>query len=350
MNHGAEFQFNIHAVNTNAVKFDIRLNGGHYTNIITKMPTDNAGNIMTMNGSMSLGHAMYDWYIPEYRGVDPETGYGTYTMFYDKTELENDGFTPDVDENGNAVFSAQDEARYSITSVHNHILQRYVTPEKFATMTPEEQENVINSNMTQEQIDRMLKNPEEYLGTTITSNYTSASSFYVGKKPDPILQGGIGFDLSVYGVELSASFTYSLGGWGYDSAYATLMHDDRAGSRNWHSDIENRWRSADQPGDGIVPKLTNGSSEGYYASATSTRFLTSTNYLSLANVRLGYSFPKKMIEKIKLNNLTLWVSGDNLFALTARKGYYPMASFTGGSSTYQYTPLSTVMGGIRISF
>ena len=39
-----------------------------------------------------------------------------------------------------------------------------------------------------------------------------------------------------------------------------------------------------------------------------------------------------------------------LFCLSARKGYIPMASLTGSSDTYQYTPLSTVLGGIKISF
>ena len=60
--------------------------------------------------------------------------------------------------------------------------------------------------------------------------------------------------------------------------------------------------------------------------------------------------PTKMVEKIKLNNLNLWVSADNLFCLSARKGYIPMASLTGSSDTYQYTPLSTILGGIKLSF
>ena len=349
VNQGVEFQFNVHAVNTNAVKLDIRLNGGYYNNKVTKMPTDNSGKAMTMNGGWSLGHGLYDYYMTEYRGVDSETGIGTYTLFFDENELAKDNVSVEnyTDENGNIDFG-RDEARYYISSVHNHILQRYVTPEKFDSMTPEERKGVLRSDMTQKEIDEMLKNPEKYLGTTITKNYQNSSSFYVGKSAVPALQGGFGFDLSVYGVELSASFQYSLGGWGYDSAYATLMHDGRGGSSNWHTDISNRWQ---KPGDVTdVPKLTNGSTEGSFANASSTRFLTSTNHLTLSNVRLGYSFPKKMIEKIKLNNLTLWVSGDNLFSLTARKGYYPMASFTGGSSTYQYTPLSTIMGGIKISF
>jgi hypothetical protein len=87
-----------------------------------------------------------------------------------------------------------------------------------------------------------------------------------------------------------------------------------------------------------------------YANTSSTRFLISSNYLALSNVRIGYSFPKKWMEKIHLNTLNLWVSADNLFCLSARQGYIPMASFTGQSSTDQYAPVTTIMGGIKISF
>lgn len=350
-NQGVEFQFNVHAVNTNAVKFDIRLNGAHYANKVTKMPLDNNGKPMTMNGSWSLGHSLYDMYIPEYRGVDPTTGFGTYTMFYDKNWVDTE--MPGTIDHDNPDFGIY-ESQYSISSVHNHILTYYLTAEDYNKLEADQLESGRYKLVTESELKNMLAHPEKYLGKTVTSNYQNASSFYIGKSPIPALQGGFGFDLSVYGVELSASFQYSLGGWGYDSAYALLMHDDRAGSRNWHKDIANRWQEGNTYTEkelmSIAPKLTNGSTAGAYSNATSTRFVTSSNYLTLSNVRIGYSFPKKMIEKIKLNNLTLWVSGDNLFSLTARKGYLPMMSFSGGSDTYAYTPLSTIMGGIKISF
>lgn len=374
VNQGIEFQFNIHAVNTNAVKFDIRLNGAHYSNKVTKMPLDNSGKSQIMNGQWSLGHSMLDYYMVNYEGVNNQ-GLATYRMFFDpyaptlyKLDSNNQ---PLLDENGMAIVESRlndeqdfntastgefydlglNESRYSISSVHTYMASRYVTEDMFRDLTPEEKKNVL-AIVTEEEYQDRLAHPEKYLAMSKTSNYQNASSYYIGKSAIPALQGGIGFDLSVYGVELSASFQYSLGGWGYDGAYAMLMHNDRAGSRNWHTDmIGNTWqKEGDELKPGILPKLTNGGQYSSFANATSTRFLTSLNYLTLSNVRIGYSFPKKMIEKIKLNTLSLWVSGDNLFSVTARKGYLPMASFSGGSSTYAYTPLSTIMGGIKISF
>ena len=309
-NQGVEFQFNIHAVDTRNLKLDIRLNGAWYDNKVKKMPTDNSGKEYIMNAGLSLNHSPYDYYTVEYAGVNPENGKAQYYWYYDPKKLE--GAEPDLYKN-------------SISSVYNYIATEYKDDPR---------------------VNEYLKNPELLLQKAVTDNYNYASSTYVGKSSIPALQGGFGLDFTFYGFDLSASFQYSVGGWGYDSAYASLMHSDRGGSQNWHVDILNCWKEEGDITD--VPRLSNGND--LYANSGSTRFLISSSYLNLSNVRLGYSFPKKWMEKIKLNNLSVWVAGDNLFCLSARKGYIPMASFTGGSSTYSYSPLSTIMGGIKFSF
>ena len=58
----------------------------------------------------------------------------------------------------------------------------------------------------------------------------------------------------------------------------------------------------------------------------------------------------ELIEKAKISNLSIYFAADNLFCLSARQGYIPMASFFGSSSATQYTPLSSIMGGLKISF
>jgi hypothetical protein len=129
------------------------------------------------------------------------------------------------------------------------------------------------------------------------------------------------------------------------------MNSDKAGRMNWHVDMRNAWNDLmtdTEKANATIPRLSNGTD--LYANSASTRFLISNSFLSLNNVRLGYSFQKKLIEKIKLNSLSLYVTADNLAILSARKGYNPMTSFSGSSSTYQYTPLSTIMGGIKFQF
>ena len=175
---------------------------------------------------------------------------------------------------------------------------------------------------------------------------TYAGYDYVGKSYMPDLDGGFGVDFEAYGVTLSISCSYRLGGYGYDNNYALLMHSDKIGKMNWHKDIKNAWTENNTNTN--IPRLSNGTD--LYANTASDRFLTSNTCLSLNNINLGYKFPKKIVEKMKMNNLQIWVAADNIAIASARKGYNPMMSFSGTNAYADYTPQSTVMGGIKVQF
>ena len=112
----------------------------------------------------------------------------------------------------------------------------------------------------------------------------------------------------------------------------------------------NRWQQEGDITD--VPRLSNDFDPN--VNSTSTRFLTKANYLVLNNIRLGYTFPAPLIERVGLGGLSVWVSGDNLWINTAREGFNPSIAEAGSSietdsqSRYQYSPLSTVTAGLRI--
>lgn len=312
-NQGVEFQLNVHAVDTRNVKLDVRLNGGHYANKILSLPKniDSENDQMSYNGGMAVGHSLYEYNMVEYAGVDASTGEALYKSYYD-ADLGTWGYT-------NAT-----ELRERGETGTNYISNLYLYQQQHPTA------NIRDS--------------------AVTYN-TYATSVYTGKKAEPGLDGGFGINLEVYGVTLDVTCSYRIGGYGYDGSYAQLMNSDKAGSMNWHVDIRNAWNAMmtqEQKENATIPRLSNGTD--LYANSASTRFLISNSYLSLNNIRLGYNFPKKLIEKIKLNSLNLYVTADNLAILSARKGYNPMTSFSGSSSTYQYTPLSTIMGGVKFQF
>jgi hypothetical protein len=315
VNQGVEFTFNVHAVNTRNVKLDIRLNGAHYKNKMLQMPVDyykadGTAVRQQMNGAMSVGHSMYDHYTVEFGGVDENTGEALYKGYYDSRE--GVGFGEATENN---------EYNY-ILSVHQWILDQ-------------EAEGI--------------ENPEQYLRDTLTTDYSLAAVNYVGKSYLPDLAGGIGFDLDVYGVTLAVACSYQIGGYGYDYTYMTLMDNNTVGQHNWHTDMRNAWTEINTKTD--IPRLSNGAgASDMYANAESTRFLTSNSFFSLNSIQVGYNFPKKLVEKIKLNRLHVYVSADNLAIATARRGYNPMMSFTGGSDTHAYSPLSTIMGGLKVTF
>ena len=309
VNQGIEFSFKVHAVDTRNVKLDFMLNGAHYKNYMTQMPVDyvdadGTEHRMIMNGAMSVGHSLYDHYTVKYLGVNPD--------------------------NGNSLFEAYYDTRYG-------------------GLGADKGNNEYNYISSLYQWKQEHPGEEQYLAVTETEDYSYATADYVGKSYLPDLSGGLGFDLEVYGVTLSATCSYQIGGYGYDNTYIALMQNTQVGSHNWHIDARNAWTENNRNTN--IPRFSNGVGEyDTYATAGSTRFLTSNSYLSLNNIRLGYNFPKKLIQKIKLNKLSLYVSGTNLAIATARRGYNPMTSFTGSSDTHAYSPLSTIMGGVKFTF
>lgn len=325
MNQGIEMMFRIHALKTDNISLDLRLNTSHYANRVLELPDFYGTNeALMLHGSLGVGHSLAEYHTRTYLGVNPETGQALFQGYYDA----------DLGEFGigfNTSASQLREEGVAMDGTHKNYI----------------------SNVSQYRLDH----PDANIQTAPTNNAAFAGIDFVGKSSIADLAGGFGFDFTAYGVSLSMSCSYGIGGYGYDNTYAALMNTSRAGTYNWHTDMRNAWNArmtdaekqavADLGAAGI-PKLSNGVDK--YAIAGSTRFLTSNSFLSLNNVRLGYDFPSKWIEKLHLTQLSLYVSGDNLALLSARKGYHPMVSFSGSSNVYQYTPLSTVMGGIKLQF
>ena len=125
-----------------------------------------------------------------------------------------------------------------------------------------------------------------------------------------------------------------------------LLSNSQAGSQNFHIDARDAWKNTGDVTD--VPKLQ--SNINTRVNATSTRFVTSSDYLALNNVKIGYTVPQNFLEKTGLSSVNLWVSGDNLFLLTERKGFDPRNTQSGASNVYRYAPLTTLSMGVRVKF
>jgi TonB-linked SusC/RagA family outer membrane protein len=302
VNKGIEFDITTHILNEGDFKLDFSVNGAFNTNEIKRMPIDPATGkpkiIDTSTGyGMAEGHSIFDFYTREWAGVDPADGNGMWYQYYN--DLNDDG-----------VLNAGEE----IAS-----MAEYEVPE--------------GESMN--------------LKKTTTKDLADATFKYVGKSAIPKLRGGFRLTAMYKGFDISAQFVYGLGGYGYDGAYATLMANGTAGANNWHTDVRKRWQ---QPGDITdVPRL----SDGYdvNGNGNSTRFLTKANFLSLNNIKVGYSVPVKLLAYTKVvTGVNIWVSGDNLMLLSHRKGFNPSTSEVGGSSMYRYSPLSTLSAGLRVTF
>lgn len=81
----------------------------------------------------------------------------------------------------------------------------------------------------------------------------------------------------------------------------------------------------------------------------STYFLQDASYLRLKNLLISYDIPSKTLQKCFINNLQLYVSGDNLFTITKYKGMDPeRASNIGNFAIFPQIRIFTL--GAKINF
>lgn len=178
----------------------------------------------------------------------------------------------------------------------------------------------------------------------LTKSADEANYGYVGASAFPKLQGSIGNEFSYKGFTLSALFTYSLGGEMLDGIYQGMLSSLNVGE-SYHPDVKNSWMN---PGDiAELPRLQYANSDLY---ATSDYFLISSDYLNIRNVTLSYEFPRNMLSKIGLGKLSVFVTGENLYLFTARKGMNPIFNFSGTTDGMAYNPSRSFMLGFNLQF
>ena len=124
------------------------------------------------------------------------------------------------------------------------------------------------------------------------------------------------------------------------------MHNGSTGDlgHNWHTDIYKAWTPENPNTD--VPRLDGQDS---YTNYSSTRWLTSSNYLSLQNVTIGYNFPTAWVKKMGLSSLRVYAAGENLCLFAARKGLDPRQGYV-SSEGATYTGSRAISGGLRFEF
>lgn len=179
-----------------------------------------------------------------------------------------------------------------------------------------------------------------------TTDINSASWLLCGD-PNPKLYGGFGTTLSAFGFDLSANFLYSFGGKVLDSGYQNMMMNPFTSHSGYalHKDLLNAWTTENKDTD--VPRWQFGDED---VSSTSDRFLTSGTVFTFKNINVGYTLPVRLVKKVQLSSVRLYVSCDNVAYWSKRKGLDPRSSLTGQPSTSSYSPMRTISGGISLKF
>jgi hypothetical protein len=182
---------------------------------------------------------------------------------------------------------------------------------------------------------------KEYSSTTTNPN--NASRYALGSLL-PKVFGGFSASLRIYGFDASVTFDFQLGGKIFDSRYQYLMSPSTEPSgSNFHTDYARAWSPNNTSSN--IPRWQYGDQ---YSAASSDRFLVSASYLNFQSFTAGYTFPKNFIRHI--SKLRIYVAGENLGFMSARKGLDPRYSYEANSSVNVYSPVRNISGGIQITF
>jgi TonB-linked SusC/RagA family outer membrane protein len=317
LNAGFEFDVTAHLVKTQDYSLDFTINGEMLNNKMISMPFDPASgtNKIIDSGSSpdgayayAEGKSIFDFWMREWAGVDPSDGSPMWFQYYD-------------DANNNNVLDAG-EADFSTDGAGEDLASDNTSVTLF-----EYRGIVSNSNIKK----------------AVTKTYADATQVFIDKSFIPTVRGAFRLSGRVKAFDFSTQFTYSLGGYAYDSQYAELMAGN---GNNFHTDIAGRWQN---PGDITgIPLLAETFVQNI--TSTSTRFITSTDYIALNNARIGYTVPTNFIAKTGIDAMNVWVSGDNLFIQSQRNGFNPAIRENGGSGRRIYAPATTITAGVRVKF
>lgn len=84
-NQGIELDLNIDVIKNKDLKWNLGFNATHFTNKILQLP-DSRKEIIEGTKKMMEGRSIYDYWLRQYKGVDPKDGMPLYTFDNDKTK------------------------------------------------------------------------------------------------------------------------------------------------------------------------------------------------------------------------------------------------------------------------
>ncbi len=180
-----------------------------------------------------------------------------------------------------------------------------------------------------------------------TTNYNEADRIDAGSSL-PDFYGGINTHISIHNFEISALLSYRVGGQLYTGgSYTRAFGTGSVNARPWATDMTNRWTPDNQDSD--LPRLTTTPpSNGW--SSTSTRHLYDGSYARLKNVAVTYNVPKKLISRLNIEKLNIFIQGENFLTFYELDGVDPEIAGLEGVVGYNYPVNKVVSAGINLIF
>jgi hypothetical protein len=144
----------------------------------------------------------------------------------------------------------------------------------------------------------------------------------------PKVSGGFGPYLTYKGLTIRTFFNYRLG---YELINAANMNTSNMyGFDNQSTAVLSRWRN---PGD--VTDMPRALFRRGYNWLGSDRYVEDGSFVRLKSVTVRYNVPNKLLQKMKVTNVSFYVTGENLVTWTNYKGQDPDISTRGDNNPFK---------------
>ena len=165
---------------------------------------------------------------------------------------------------------------------------------------------------------------------------------------DPDFFGGITFDLSYHNFDLNLFFQGVFGNkvsntWKYES---DLWNISVPAHKNHPERILNGWYFDNQDSD--IPAISNSNQNAEVR--FSSYFVENGSYLKLRNIELGYTLPKVLSDRMRMQHLRVYVSARNVLTLKKSWGKDRFTSFDPEMPNYGYLTPSFYTLGLNVTF
>jgi len=210
--------------------------------------------------------------------------------------------------------------------------------------------------MTQEEFDTQPKHSSSMVGSARAKDTNKDGvidaddrTFIGNPNPDFII--GLTNELRYKNFDLNIVFSGAIGCDIFDGLGESSMNLD--GAFNVYNWIKNKWRSEEDPGDGIVPRTYKGTTTMFRR--MSNNKIHNGSYLTCKNISLGYSF--KLPYDFFMTKLRCYFSVQQAFVITPYFGFNPEVGRDGdemsgtrlGSDNTNYPVPRTFSFGINVS-
>ncbi|QJW92347.1 SusC/RagA family TonB-linked outer membrane protein [Spirosoma taeanense] len=162
---------------------------------------------------------------------------------------------------------------------------------------------------------------------------------------------GFSNDFAYKGFDLNVQLTGSQGAklFSFFNRMVGIYHGDRNGLTK----LNDRWRSEENPGSGMILRA-NRDPKGLQKEPSSY-WVEDGSFVRIRNLSLGYTFNSALIQKIHVKGLRAYLTGQNLYTFTKYPGFDPETSSQGdglsrGGDYLGYPSARTIILGLNVSF